>query len=247
MSRGPPVESRHDPSQAGPHRRAGCRDFRGRPRRRARAGLRKPQAGGAWRPRLHRRDAARQGLAQEPARGRRGAGRGPEPPAGRAALGRCARDRRAGLHQPAPQGRRQAGGGGRGGGGRRGLRPPAGAHRPGAGRVRLGQPDRPAARRPRPPGGARRRDLQPVRDPGLAGHPRVLLQRRRRPESRPWARARSCAPGASRPAIPSGRPIRTTRPARGSTTATTSPTSPPTSWPGRPSRPTTASSPPPAT
>ncbi len=38
-----------------------------------------------------------------------------------------------------------------------------------AGRVRLGQPDRAAARRPRPPGRARRRDLQPARDAGLRG------------------------------------------------------------------------------
>ena len=59
-----------------------------------------------------------------------------------------------------------------------GRQPPRGRAR--AGRVRLGQPDRPAARGPRAPGGAGRLHLQPVRGAGLAGDARVLLQRRRR-------------------------------------------------------------------
>jgi arginyl-tRNA synthetase len=50
------------------------------------------------------------------------------------------------------------------------LRLPGAAQRTRAGRVRLGQPDRPAARGPWPPGRAGRRHLQPVRHAGLAGH-----------------------------------------------------------------------------
>ena len=52
--------------------------------------------------------------------------------------------------------------------GRRVRQPATRAATPVHGRVRLGQPDRAAARRPRAPGGARRRDLQPARDAGLA-------------------------------------------------------------------------------
>ena len=54
------------------------------------------------------------------------------------------------------------------------------ARRARAGRVRLCQPDRPAARGPCAPGRAGRLHLQPVRGAGLAGDARVLLQRRRR-------------------------------------------------------------------
>ena len=57
-------------------------------------------------------------------------------------------------------------------------------------RVRLGQSDRPAARRPRAPGRARRLDLQPARDAGLPRGARVLLQRRRRADRDP--RPRRC-------------------------------------------------------
>jgi DNA-binding transcriptional LysR family regulator len=81
------------------------------------------------------------------------------------------RDRRPRLHQPAAAACRQAGGGGRGAGWPAKVRPAAGANGAQAdGGVRLGQPHRPAARGPRPPGGAGRRDLQPVRDAGLGGH-----------------------------------------------------------------------------
>jgi hypothetical protein len=55
-----------------------------------------------------------------------------------------------------------------------------GARPPRDHRIRLGQPDRPAARRPRPPGRAGRRPVGAVRSAGPRGHPRVLLQRRRR-------------------------------------------------------------------
>ena len=47
-------------------------------------------------------------------------------------------------------------------------------------RVRLGQPDRPAARGPRPRRGAGRRDRVAARVDRARGHPRVLHQRRRR-------------------------------------------------------------------
>ncbi len=54
-----------------------------------------------------------------------------------------------------------------------------GRGRHGAGRIRVRQPDRAAARGPRSPGGARRRDLGAARGAGLEGDARVLLQRRR--------------------------------------------------------------------
>ena len=63
----------------------------------------------------------------------------------------------------------------------------AGAGRTRRGGVRLGQSDRPAARRPRPPGGARRRDLHAARVAGLERDARVLLQRRRRADRQPRA------------------------------------------------------------
>ena len=113
----------------------------------------------------------------------------------------------------------------------------AAERRAGDGRVRLGQPDRAAARRPRAPGRARRRDLQPARDAGPARHARVLLQRRRRADRDAGGLGRRRASTASSRATPAG----PSRP----TTATTSPTSPPTSSPERPCTPTTASSPPP--
>ena len=125
---------------------------------------------------------------------------------------------------------------------RRALRPArADAQRPQqrAGRVRLGQPDRPAARRPRSPGRARRRHLPPARDAGLGGDARVLLQRRRRADRHPGGLDAGAHPRPASRATPAG----PSRP----TTASTSPTSPPTSWRGRRSRPTTASSPPRAT
>jgi hypothetical protein len=104
------------------------------------------------------------------------------------------------------------------------------------GGVRVGQPDRPAACGPWPPGGAGRRDLQPVRHPGLGRAPRVLLQRRRRAD-----RHAGQQHPAARPGLQAGRRRPGPRPP---TTATTSRTSPPTSWRKRPCMPTTANSPP---
>ena len=109
---------------------------------------------------------------------------------------RCwgAGDRRPRLHQHPPEARRQAGRRGRGAGRRPPTSATAGAHgHPRDGRVRLGQPDRPAARGPRPPGRPGRLDLPPVRDAGLPGHPRVLLQRRRRADRNPGHRPRRTA------------------------------------------------------
>ena len=75
----------------------------------------------------------------------------------------------------------------------------------GAGRVRLGQSDRAAARRPRPPGGARRRDRRAARVAGRRGDARVLLQRRRRADRQPRARRCRRARAASSPASRAGR------------------------------------------
>ena len=71
----------------------------------------------------------------------------------------------------------------------------AGTRRARAGRVRLRQPHRPAARRPCAAGGAGRLHLQPVRRAGLAGDARVLLQRRRRADRHAGGvhRRRGCA------------------------------------------------------
>ena len=86
-------------------------------------------------------------------------------------------------------------------------------------------PDRPAARGPRPAGRAGRRHLQPVRHPGLGRLPRVLLQRRGRADRHP---------GHQRAAARQGLQARRRRSGpRPPTTATTSPRSPPTSWPGK--------------
>ena len=182
------------------------------------------QGGGARRPRLHRRDAAGQAAEAESARAGGGAARRAAPAPAFAALGRapsrspapasstsgsspqpssrwCAR-----CWPPAP--------------------PSAGsrAQRPArAGRVRLGQPDRPAARGPRPPGRAgRRASATCYATQGWDVYARVLLQRRRRADRHAGHVARSCAPRASSRATPAG--------PRRPTTATTSPTSPPTSW-----------------
>ena len=159
-------------------------------------------------------------------------------PARGAALGRGDRDRRPGLHQPAPQGRRPS---------RRWWPrcwPPAmrfgsaaaTAARAGDGRIRLGQPDRPAARRPRPPGRARRRDLQPARMRRAGDVTREFYYNDAGVQIATLAasvQARAEGPQAGRRAAGRSRP----------TTATTSPTSRPTSWRARPCTPTTASSP----
>ncbi len=93
-----------------------------------------------------------------------------------------------GIHQPAHHGGGQAGDRAQRAARARVLR-----HRPCArrrardGRVRVGQPDRPAASRPRAAGGARRRARQRAGGAGLAGHARVLLQRRRRADRQPRA------------------------------------------------------------
>ena len=166
------------------------------------------------------------------ARRGRAPGGGAAKAAGGAALGQRVGDRGPGLHQPAPgAAAKQAvvaevlAAGARYGA--------AAGQRPARdGRVRLGQPDRPAASGPCAPGGARRRAVQPVRDAGLAGHARVLLQRRRRADrhagglgegAHRWREARRRGGGPRRP-----------------TRASTSPTSPPTSWRRRRSKPTTA-------
>ena len=157
--------------------------------------------------------------------------------AGLRALGRGDRNRRPGLHQHPPQARGQAADRARGAGRpARAIGTPADRRPARDGRVRLGQPDRPAARGPRPAGRAGRRDLQPVRHPGLAGLPRVLLQRRRRADRHPGhqhAAARQGLQAGRRRLARAGLQRRLHR--------TTSPT---TSWPRRPSSPTTASSPP---
>ena len=69
------------------------------------------------------------------------------------------------------------------------------------------QPHRPAARRPRPPGRARRRDLVAARVDGLERVARVLLQRRRRADREPRAEhagARARARRRERSQIPEG-------------------------------------------
>jgi arginyl-tRNA synthetase len=122
------------------------------------------------------------------------------------------------------------------------LRHPAGQRQQGDRRVRLGQPDRPAARRPREPGRARRPSA--TCSPARAGRCSASSTTTTRAcRSARWRTARSCASRASSRATTAGPPIRPIRRARSSTTATTSPTSPPTSSRRRPSRPTTASSP----
>ena len=105
------------------------------------------------------------------------------------------------------------------------LRHAAGQRPAHDGRVRLGQPDRPAARGPRPPGRAGRRDLQPVRRPRAGTCTASSITTTPACRSTRWPTARSCAPRASSRATPSG--------PKPPTTATTSPTSPPTSWPRR--------------
>ncbi len=178
----------HDPSQAGIARRprhcAPGPEPGGRRRRhhRRRAGgrLRVPQASLTRRLRLHRGDAAVQGAEEEPARTGADADRPVADTARVRALGGRVGDRRTGLHQHPPQARRQAGRGRRGLRRGRAFRPSARARHLGAGGVRLGQPDRAAARRPRAPGRAGRLVVPPVRDAGLEGQPRVLLQRRGR-------------------------------------------------------------------
>ena len=207
---------------------------------RLRRGLRVAQAGRPRRPGHHRGDAAGRAAEEEPARaGRRRWSR------------RCSA-------QPAVQRwvqaleiagpgfinlrltrRGQAGRGGRGAGRRRrasaASRPTAAAR---DGRVRLGQPDRPAARGPRPPGGAGRlRSATCSRRQGWQVHARVLLQRRRRADRHAGrldagAAAAACKPGDARLAR-DGLQRRLHRRHRRRLR-----------WPARPCTPTTASSPP---
>ena len=80
-------------------------------------------------------------------------------------------------------------------------------------RVRVGESDRPAARRSRPAGRARRRDLVAARGDRLARHARVLLQRRRRADHE----SRAQRAGARAPARRRGR----RRSPRAATTAST--------------------------
>ena len=119
------------------------------------------------------------------------------------AVGRCDRDRRPGLPEHPPQDRRQAAGRARGAGRRRGFRrasPTRGRAR--AGRVRLGQPDRPAARGPRPPGRAGRRHLQPASRRRAGRSIASSITTTPACRSRRWPTAPSCAPRASSPATP---------------------------------------------
>ena len=188
---------------------------------------------GAWRRRIERRHAARQAAAREsaptgPADRRCGARE-----SGREGSRRRCRSRRPRLHQPASRGYREASSGPGRARRRRGLWPFHPRSRQArADRVRLGEPDRAAARRPRPSGRARRRALEPARDAGLRGASRVLLQRRRRADRQPRDLDASPRPRASSPATPAGR--------KPPTTANTSPTSRATTWRARPSRRRTA-------
>jgi arginyl-tRNA synthetase len=104
-------------------------------------------------------------------------------------------------------------------------------------RIRLGQPDRPAARRPRPPGRAGRFHVRAVRSPRATRSPASSITTTPACRSPPWQRRCRRAPAASSRATPNG----PSRP----TTATTSRTSPTTSWRRKPSPPATASRPPP--
>jgi hypothetical protein len=150
-------------------------------RRRGRLHRREPARPQTWGLRGQRRDAPRKAVREAAARG--GAGhRRRGPCRGRGRGDHLPGDRGTWLHQREARPRRlvQVPGAGR----RRGrrLRP----HRGGAGeeghrRVRLGQPDRPDARRPRPERRHRRRRPEPPPLGGLRRHPRVLRQRLRRP------------------------------------------------------------------
>ncbi len=122
------------------------------------------------------------------------------PRRGRRRGARLAGDRRPRLHQRAARARRLVPGAGAAGGGGQGLRP----HRGGEGqeghrRVRLCQPHRPHARRPRARGGGRRRRPEPAPLGRLRRHPRVLRQRLRRPGADAGPLGPPPLPGAPRP------------------------------------------------
>ena len=135
-------------------------------------------------------DATGPDAAKEPARNRQAAG----PRVAGFAAGDEGRGGRRRIHQFHPRPARQDRRGPHGAGRRRQLRAFVDRRRAeGAGRVRLGQPDRPAARRPR----ARRRlwrvAVQPARIRRLGRHPRVLRQRRRAPDGHPRPVRPGCA------------------------------------------------------
>ena len=118
-------------------------------------------------------------------------------------MGRRHRHRRPGVSQHPAQAPGQAAGGRRGAGRGRRLRQRAGERTAHDGGIRVGQPDRAPARGSRPAGGAGRRDLQPVCDPGLGRLARVLLQRRRRADRHPGDQRAVARQGlqAGRPAV----------------------------------------------
>ena len=145
-----------------------------------------------------RRHGARQAGRTPSARAGPGHRRG-HPGRGRRAQHRVDRDRRPRVRQPqaAPRGlaRRPRRGGAAGGA----LRP----HRGGEGeagqrRVRLGQPHRSHARRPRPQRRHRRRRGEPARLERPRRHPRVLRQRLRGPGPDPGPLGPPPLPGAAR-------------------------------------------------
>ncbi len=145
-----------------------------------------PQPPRARRRRAQPRDEAGATDAAPATRHRRGAGRRHPQPRRRRRAG-LGRGRGAGLHQPAPGARVR---------GRRprrcplrrldlraaDVRPPAPRQR----RVRVRQPDRPAAHRERARRLRRRPPLSRARGRRASRHARVLLQRLRRPGPRPW-------------------------------------------------------------
>ena len=114
---------------------------------------------------------------------------------------RTGRDRGSGVHQLLPRADLAARRPAVGRRGRRRLRARRRSGRaPDQPRVRLGQPDRAAARRRRPLGRGRRRDRERARGPGRRGAPRVLPERRRERSS--TRSARRSTPAAAAPSSP---------------------------------------------
>ena len=211
----------HERPEAGPRTRHHGRRARRRARMRRHAGRPRPaEAGGARGLCIEHRAGAGEAREAQSARTRAGAGRRTAGVAADRARGNCRRRIHQRLrHAGGAPGDRRAGAGRT-----ERLRAVAGAcRRARHGRVRVGESDRPAARRPRPAGGAGRRDRGAARVAGLCGHARVLLQRRRPAD--PQSRAFRCrrARGSCR--------ARTSRFPRTAITASTSASSRNAIWP----------------
>ena len=163
--RGPKVESLDDPSQAGAAAGAAQRARRSwPPGLRCRPAFESPKQAAHGDLAVTAAMRLAKALKKHPREIAADAGRRAAARARGAALGRGARDRRPRLHQPAPatpQAQQRVVREVLAAGERFGHRPRA--RRPRDGRVRVGQPDRPAARGPRPQGRARRLRVQPVR------------------------------------------------------------------------------------